>query len=85
MKRIATLVTAVALIVPSSAFAQSGSTCQTYNPQLCSVTTGTSASQGTDPSGTLPFTGVDVPLLAAAGLSLVGGGVFVRRLSRRPN
>ncbi|MGA2929108.1 MAG: hypothetical protein ABSG43_24585 [Solirubrobacteraceae bacterium] len=77
MKRIATLVVAIALLVPSSALAQSSSTCQAYNSQLCTpVSTGTSSS-------TLPFTGIDVVLLAVGGGILLGGGLFVRRLSRR--
>lgn len=79
------------------------STCQAYNPQLCSVsgtstgsgtpsgtTSGTSATAspsgttgatGTTTSGSLPFTGLDVALLAAGGGMLLGVGLIVRRLS----
>jgi hypothetical protein len=109
MRRIAILVVSLAaLAAPSAAMAQS-STCQAYNPQLCSVsgtstgsgqsgtpsgtTSGTSATtspSGTtgatgttagDTSGSLPFTGLDVALLAAGGGMLLGVGLIVRRLS----
>jgi hypothetical protein len=103
MRRIAILVVSLAaLAAPSAAMAQS-STCQAYNPQLCSVsgtstgsgtpsgtTSGTSATAspsgttgatGTTTSGSLPFTGLDVALLAAGGGMLLGVGLIVRRLS----
>jgi hypothetical protein len=80
MKRIATMLVGIALVLaaPSSALASSSSTCQAYNPQLCSNVSAASTS-----SGTLPFTGLDVVLLAAGGGMLVGAGLVVRRLSRR--
>jgi hypothetical protein len=81
MKRIAILAAGAALMAPGSAVAASSSTCQAYNPQLCVVSSGTSA--GTSSSGTLPFTGLDVALLAAGGGTLVGAGFVVRRASRR--
>ena len=84
MKRIATLVVALALIVPGSALAQSSSTCQAYNPELCNVST--DQNDGTTTAdGTLPFTGLDVALLAVGGGGLLGAGLVVRRLSRRLN
>ncbi len=89
MKRIVALIIGVALMVPGMASAQSGSTCQSYNPQLCSVASN-QAAHGTTPgassspssSGTLPFTGINVGLLAAGGGALLGAGFMVRRLSR---
>lgn len=83
MKRIVMLVVVVAaLMVPAAAFADS-STCQAYNPQLCESS---SAGTTTDASeGTLPFTGLDVALLAAGGGTLLAAGFVVRRLSNRPN
>jgi hypothetical protein len=82
MKRIATLLVGISLMLaPSAALASSSSTCQAYNPQLCSNVSAASAST----SGTLPFTGLDVVLLAAGGGMLVGAGLVVRRLSRRLN
>jgi hypothetical protein len=69
----------IALAVPTTAFAQGNSTCQAYNPQLCSSVSGTTSS-GT---GSLPFTGLDVVLLVAGGGTLLAAGFVVRRLSRR--
>jgi hypothetical protein len=84
MKRIGTLVVALALIVPGSALAQSSdSTCQAYNPQLCDVSTDASDATTSTTEGTLPFTGLDVALLAVGGGGLLGAGLVVRRLSRR--
>jgi hypothetical protein len=74
MKRFATLLVGLALMVaPSSAFAQGSSECQVYGPETCNVTTS---------EGTLPFTGVNVGLMAVVGTGLLGAGVAVRRLSR---
>jgi hypothetical protein len=83
MKRIATLVASIALLTaPASAMAQESSTCQAYNPQLCTV----SSDQGdATTSGTLPFTGLDVGLLALGGGGLLGAGLVIRRLSRQMN
>jgi hypothetical protein len=88
MKRIVVMLAVViALMVPAVAFGQESSTCQAYNPQLCeSSSAGTTTTPQSDASsGTLPFTGLDVALLAAGGGSLLAAGFFVRRLSRRPN
>jgi hypothetical protein len=81
MKRIATLAVGIALMMPGVALASSSSTCQAYNPQLCTVT----PTSTTSSAGTLPFTGLDVVLLAVGGGMLVAAGVVVRRLSRRLN
>ncbi len=86
MKRVSLIVIAVAaLMLPSAAGAASSSTCQNYNPQLCSIasnvasqTAGTVASTS---QNTLPFTGLDVVLLAVGGGALLGAGLVVRRLS----
>lgn len=88
MKRVATIiVVGIAMLLPGTAFAASSSTCQNYSPQLCSVasnvasqTTGTGSSASTS-QNTLPFTGLDVVLLAAGGGVLLGAGLVVRRLS----
>jgi hypothetical protein len=81
MKYIATLAAGMALVFPASALADSSSsTCQAYNPQLCSVSTGTAT---TSSSGTLPFTGLDAVLLAAGGGVLAGTGLVVRKASRK--
>ncbi len=81
MKRIAIFLVCLGLLlVPTVALAQS-STCQSYNPQTCQVTTTTPSTLSS--ASTLPFTGLDVVLLAAGGAMLLGAGLVVRRLSRR--
>lgn len=83
MKRLAMLVAIVGLLLlPGAAFANS-STCQQYSSQSCIPTTLTQTIASTTASrGTLPFTGLDVVLLAAGGGTLLGAGLVVRRLSR---
>jgi hypothetical protein len=84
MKRLATLVVFIALMVSGSALAASGSTCKAYNPQDCAAVGATSNTQTvTSAAGTLPFTGFDVLLLAAGGGVLLGAGLVVRRLARQ--
>jgi hypothetical protein len=85
MKFIVTLIVGLALMLPGSALAAS-STCQSYNPQLCSVDSNSAtATTTTTAQSTLPFTGLDVVLLAVGGGSLLGAGLVVRRLSRNTN
>lgn len=83
MKRIATLAAVIAVAAPGTAAAAGSSTCQSYNPQLCGVvhSDGPSPSNNTNSSGTLPFTGLDVALLAVGGGGLLGIGLVVRRVS----
>jgi hypothetical protein len=88
MKTIVALIVGMALLVPSAAFASGSSTCQSYNPQLCSVSSNTAKRMvGSTPTSasTLPFTGLDVLLLAVGGGALLGAGLVVRRLSRNLN
>jgi hypothetical protein len=89
MKRIAAFLVGLALMLaPASAIAQS-STCQAYNPQLCNVSSseGTTSAgtegSGVASSGTLPFTGLDIGLLAVCGGVLVAGGGVVRSRLKR--
>ena len=94
MKRLVLLLLAVALLaLPAAAMASGSSTCQAYDPQTCNVvgsqTTqrNTVAAQTTartvssSNAATLPFTGLDVALLASGGLVLLAAGVIVRRVS----
>jgi hypothetical protein len=77
MKRmVALLAVLFALAIPASAL---GSSCQTYNPQLCGV------SDASGSSGTLPFTGINVGLLALGGVTLLCAGLAVRRVARNIN
>ena len=89
MKRIAiTLVTLAMMVAPASAMAQS-STCQAYSPQLCNESTSaegtaSAATSGVTSTGTLPFTGIDVGLLALGGGVLLVAGVVLRpRINRQ--
>jgi hypothetical protein len=86
MKRIATIIVGLALLLPSGALASGSSTCQSYNPQLCSVASNSAAqttpTTSSTSASTLPFTGLDVVLLAVGGGMLLGAGLVVRRLSR---
>ena len=80
MKRITLLgAILIALALPASALAQGNSTCQAYNPQLCSSVSNTTSTS----TGSLPFTGLDAVLLVAGGGTLLAAGFVVRRLSRR--
>jgi hypothetical protein len=89
MKRIVTLLVGLALLLPAGAIAQGSSTCQAYNPQLCGVSgvsgarSGPPAPYSGDAGATnwLPFTGLDLVLLVAAGGGLLAAGLLVRRLS----
>jgi hypothetical protein len=91
MKRFAALVGVLGLLavgLPSAALASS--TCQAYNPQLCSSVGSNNASTGSgtgaaNASSTLPFTGLDVVLLVAGGGTLLAAGFVVRKMSRRLN
>lgn len=87
MRRIAIVAACLAvLVVPSTALAQSSSTCNAYHPQAGSCSNlNTNDNTSTEPlsSSTLPFTGLDVLLLVVGGGTLAGTGLVVRRLSRR--
>jgi hypothetical protein len=93
MKRISALVgVLVLLMLPAVALAQSSSTCQQYNPQLCSSvgaantpSSGSTGSTTANTASTLPFTGLDVVLLVVGGGALLSAGFVVRRVSRRLN
>jgi hypothetical protein len=82
MKRIVLLAVAIALMLPGAALAENP-TCDAYHPQLCETVSASTTSADTE--GTLPFTGLDVALLVVGGGTLLGAGLVVRRLSRRPN
>ncbi len=82
MKRIAALIgVTVALVAPSVTFAAGSATCQGYNPQTCSSLGRGSVSANT--TGGLPFTGLDLVLLIAGAVTLLGAGYVLRSFSRR--
>ncbi len=73
---VAGLLIVASLAIPGQALAQGNSQCQAYNPQVpCEPPVQKS-------SGTLPFTGIDVVLLAAGGAVMLAAGLGIRRLSR---
>jgi hypothetical protein len=94
MKRLALVmaVVAIALAVAAPAYAQSAVS-DTYAGRGGGIVgtveggKGPTAStpqqvQATSPSGSLPFTGLDIGLLALGGVALVGVGVGLRRFAR---
>jgi hypothetical protein len=75
MKYLVMLLAVLALFaVPASAFAESSS-CQTYGTETCDATAPV--------TGSLPFTGINVPLLVVVGGGLLGTGLAMRRVARR--
>ena len=88
IKSLIAIVCAVALMVPSAAFAQS--TDEGYGGAGAiagQIDTGgpSGAPVTTEESGSLPFTGADLGVLAAAGGMLVLLGFGLRRLTHRPS
>jgi hypothetical protein len=98
MKTFISIACAMALILALATTAYGQSSVQGYNDQggqiqstvdqggggggggLAGTTTTTTADDG----GSLPFTGLDVALLAAAGGVLAAAGLGMRRLTRAP-
>lgn len=77
----------LALAAPSVATAQSPSHAQ-YEPQNHQISVGGGGGSGSGPSapsrstiGSLPFTGLDIGVLALAAAALLGAGFALRRLS----
>ncbi len=86
MKKIFCTIMCTALFAPSVALANS--TSGAYSSHLNDVATQHAATATTpttaaaSAAGALPFTGLDVVLLVAGGLLLLGAGLVVRRISR---
>jgi hypothetical protein len=88
-----TFLSAITVLVLFVAFAgPAAAQDQGYEPpagqvqsQVQDTGSGTGASAGDSGSGSLPFTGLDVALLAGAGLLLAGAGFTMRRITRAPN
>ena len=76
---------ALAFAVPSAAMAQSPTNDQ-YAPENHQISAAGGGGGGSGPPssntiGSLPFTGLDVAVLALAAVALVGAGFALRRLS----
>jgi opacity protein-like surface antigen len=95
MKKMAAIAGVIALLAPSAAFAQSS--VEGYGGSNSVVAGlaqgggnnsggggGGNETQSSGTSGSLPFTGADLGILAAAGGLLVGLGFGLRRLTHRP-
>jgi hypothetical protein len=82
MKRIFTAIfVATMLLFPAASFADSSSSCLAYNaPSVCNASASRTVSS-TSANSSLPFTGLDVALLVAGGVTLLGAGLIVRKLS----
>ena len=85
-------VLAALVVGPATALAQdslSNPSAAQYEPQskvqgtttTGNVASSASSNNGGGTTGTLPFTGLDVMVLAAVALALIGTGVALRRLS----
>jgi hypothetical protein len=74
----------LALSVPSAAIASSPQHAQ-YTPQNHQISAGGGGAGPSGPSnstiGSLPFTGLDIGVLALAAVALLGAGFALRRLS----
>lgn len=73
---------AIVLALASPAFGQSS--VEGYNDSAGQVQAEVNSSGGGGGGGSLPFTGLDVALLAAAGGVLAAVGMGMRRLTRGP-
>jgi hypothetical protein len=87
MKKTISILGALALLWAFSATAHAQSSLEGYNDragQVQSNVQGGGPASVSDSSGSLPFTGLDIALLAAAGGALGLGGLAMRRLARAP-
>ena len=88
MRKTIVIFAALALLMAFSATAQAQSSLQGYNDeagQVQDTVQGVNTGSGGDTGGSLPFTGLDLALLAAAGGLLAAGGLGMRRLTRAPH
>jgi hypothetical protein len=88
-KSLISIVCALALMVPSAAFAQSSDEGYGGSGGIAGQIESNSPNEAsapveTDQGGSLPFTGADLGVLAAAGGMLVLLGFTLRRLTHRP-
>jgi len=91
-KTIIASIVALCLVVPSAALAQSSSLEGYSEPRAEIEGSSTGGGDPKDPgdpagdtAGSLPFTGLDLGLMAVGGVVLAGMGFGMRRLSRAPD
>jgi hypothetical protein len=83
MKRfVAAVLAVVVLALPSAAFAGAG--VGGYEDQAGAVQGQINTTAANDSGGSLPFTGSDLAIIAAAGVMLASLGVGLRRLTHSP-
>lgn len=87
MRKTISILAALALLMAFSATAQAQSSLEGYNDkagQVQNTVNSGPVSAVDDSGGSLPFTGLDLALIAAAGGVLAAGGLAMRRLARAP-
>jgi hypothetical protein len=89
MRKTLLIFAALALFWALSATAQAQSSLEGYNDEAGQVQNtvqgnGPGSATVSDSGGSLPFTGLDIALIAAAGGLLGAGGLAMRRLARAP-
>jgi hypothetical protein len=89
MRKIISIFAVLALVLAISAPAYAQSSVQGYNEEAGALqdavqNTANQPSAVDDSGGSLPFTGLDLALIAAAGGLLAVGGLGMRRLTRAP-
>ena len=87
MRKTFLIFAALVLFWAFSATAQAQSSLEGYNDaagQVQNTVQGNGPASVSDTGGSLPFTGLDIALIAAAGGLLGAGGLAMRRLARAP-
>jgi hypothetical protein len=87
MRKTLLIIALLALLGAFSATAQAQSSLEGYNDeagQVQDTVQGNGPATVSDSGGSLPFTGLDIALIAAAGGLIGAGGLAMRRLARPP-
>jgi hypothetical protein len=85
MKIILSAITVLALFVAMAGPAAAQNGYEGTSGQVQTQVQDTGTASANDTGGSLPFTGLDVALLAGAGLLLAGAGIAMRRVTRAPS
>jgi hypothetical protein len=85
MKIILSAITVLALFVAMAGPAAAQNGYEGTSGQVQTQVQDTGTASANDAGSSLPFTGLDVALLAGAGLLLAGAGIAMRRVTRAPS